>query len=202
MKKILCVLFVLILSCTAYAQDVLRKYCPHPELNENECGYVNSNNEIVIPVGKYAYLYSSTFDKIAFVLKKGEKGIYAIDRLERTLFQVYVVDNGPDYLSNGTFRIIQNQKIGYADMSGRILIKPQFDFAFPFHKNGYAVFNVGGNLMKDGVYSYYKGGRWGVVDINGNIIVEPKYEEGRKSALKYDGKWYDIDEILSSKGLL
>lgn len=190
-------MFVLMLPYMANAQDILRKYCPHPELNENECGYVDVNNKMVIPIGKYAYLYSPTFDKIAFVSMKGEKGIYAIDRSEQILFQVYVVDNGPDYLSYGTFRIVKNQKIGFANMAGEVVIKPQYDFAYPFQKGGYAVFNIGGVLTKDGEYSSYKGGRWGVINAKGDIIVEPKYEEGHKSSLKLDGKWYSIDEIMS-----
>lgn len=51
----------------------------------------------------------------------------------------YQYDNGDDYVSEGTVRIVNddNGKIGYATPDGIILIEPQYAFGYPF-KNGRA----------------------------------------------------------------
>lgn len=183
------------LACSLSAQDVLRIYCPHPEMNEEACGYVNEKNEEVIPVGKYQRLYSTVFDKIAFVSIKGKPGIYVINRSEEVLFRVHTLDNGPDVVSEGLFRIIQDGKIGFADMTGKVVIEPKFHFVFPFQKDGTAVFNEGGTLVREGDYTRYQGGKWGVTNKAGKIIVAPSYEGGRETQLKRNGEWYNVSEI-------
>lgn len=73
-NRILILALLITGTYTLSAQEVLRLYCPHPELNEDSCGYINSRKEPVIPVGKYQRIYSLFFDKIAFVSLKGKKG--------------------------------------------------------------------------------------------------------------------------------
>ena len=73
--------------------------------------------DTIIPFGKYLICFTDKFDKFAIV-SAPDKGIIGIDRKENILFNVYVFDNGPDYPSNGLFRIIKDGKIGYADMNG------------------------------------------------------------------------------------
>ena len=53
------------------------------------------------------------------------------------LFEVFIYDNGPDYVKDGLFRIVENKKIGFANTDGEVVIQPQFDAAFPF-ENGVA----------------------------------------------------------------
>jgi hypothetical protein len=56
----------------------------------------------------------------------------------QVLYEVFPYDNGPDYISDGIFRIIANKKIGFADSAtGKVVIIPQFDCARPF-ENGRA----------------------------------------------------------------
>ena len=57
-------------------------------------------------------------------------------------------DNGPDYLEDGLFRIIQNGKIGYADKNGVIVIEPKFECADQF-ENGIARVALDCTLVKD-----------------------------------------------------
>lgn len=79
------------MSClTIYAQDSkLYKYYPDFIKDESLSGFMDVNGKIVIPVGKYADIFTDEFDKIAFVAIRGRQGIYAIDRNEQILFQVY-----------------------------------------------------------------------------------------------------------------
>ena len=188
-------LMSILLSDALYAQDKLYMYCPNPEIDETACGYADANGNIIIPVGKYRYLYSEEFDKIAFVSLKEKQGIFAINRSEEILFEVYGYDNGPDYVSNGLFRIISNGKVGFANMEGQIIIKPRFTFAYPFQENNLAVFNENGTIIKIEEYSKYEGGKWGVINKKEEVTIPAIYEEGKRNQLKEKGKWYNINEL-------
>ena len=48
-------------------------------------------------------------------------------------FKAYHFDNGDDYFCEGLQRIVDdNGRIGFADSTGKVVITPQFAFAFPF----------------------------------------------------------------------
>ena len=69
-------------------------------------------------------------------------------------------DNGPDYVSDGLFRIVgKNSKIGFADTCGAIVIPPVFSYATPFH-NGEAKVSFGGKNEKQGEYQSWKSNLW------------------------------------------
>lgn len=69
---------------------------------------------------------------------KDESSWVAIDINEKILFKVYNTSFGepsPDELIENKIRIIdENNKIGFANSKGKIIIKPQFDIATTFHK--------------------------------------------------------------------
>lgn len=105
-------------------------------LNEG-CGYKNQEGEIIISPGKFSLCITDTLRNFAIVYKS-TLGWLGIDRRENILFEVFPFDNGPDYPSEGLFRIMENDKIGYADVTtGAIIIKPRFQCAYPF-ENGTA----------------------------------------------------------------
>ena len=188
---------LLFISMNIYAQDdkLYIYYYPNFEDVDATLGYVDSSGKVVIPAGKYPYIFTAEFDKIAFVLLKDRKGVYAIDRNEKILFQVCSYEIGPDIISNGLFRIIENGKIGFANMDGQIIIKPQFNFIFPFQKNDFAIFCEKGTWIKvHEEYTKFSGGKWGAIDKNGKIIIPPIYEDGKERYLKKDGKWYELKE--------
>lgn len=97
----------------------------------DSCGYVNQRGDTIIPIGRYTYCFTDTFTTFAIVLDTSTLPI-AIGPDGRRLFEVYWYDNGPDYVEDGLFRILRNGKVGYADTTGRVVIEPQFDCAFPF----------------------------------------------------------------------
>jgi hypothetical protein len=94
-------------------------------------GYVNAKGDTVIALSKYLICFTEKFYKIAIV-KMINRRLVAIDRKERILFNVFEFDNGPDYISDGLFRITKNNKIGYANINGQIIIQPRYTRAFPF----------------------------------------------------------------------
>lgn len=104
--------------------------------NDNyECGYLNTNGDTIIPVGKYSICFTDTIKKVGIVLKDS-MGFIAIDARDNMLFEVFPYDNGPDFPSEGLFRIVNNEGlIGYATTDGQIVIAPQYKCAYPFVKN-------------------------------------------------------------------
>ena len=199
MKARIILMILLPLSAYLFAQDS-KLYIYYPDFTKDEsvAGFMDANGKIVIPAGKYADIYTAEFDNVAFVAIKDKKGIYAIDRNEHILFQVCNYEVLPDRISNGLFRIIENGKIGFANMNGQIVIKPQFCFVYPLQKNGYAIFCKDGIWVKvDNEHTVVKG-KWGAIDKKGTIIIPAIYENGTEHHLKKDGKRY----VLNGKGEL
>jgi WG containing repeat len=97
-------------------------------------GFRDQSGEVIIPSGKYVTCFTDTLRQCAIVGLSGD-GLVAIDHQGRKLYPVFVFDNGPDYVSDGLFRIVRNGKIGFADgRTGSVVIKPQFKCAWPFEK--------------------------------------------------------------------
>ncbi|MEO9143999.1 MAG: WG repeat-containing protein [Ginsengibacter sp.] len=142
----------------------------------DECGYKNQNGDIVIPPGKYSFCFTDTFRTFAIVAKL-HFGFAAIDRHENILYEVFPYDNGPDYASDGLFRILETNKIGYADeVTGKVVIKPQFDCAFPFEND---VAKVGFNCRTHSVGENYfwTSDNWFFIDKKGKKVKPPSSKE-------------------------
>jgi hypothetical protein len=101
--------------------------------------FVTESGEEVIPFGKYRSLETDTLTSYATVILEDEEGYrwVAIDRNENVLFDIYTFDNGPDYVSEGLFRVKRNGKIGFANENGEVVIPCVYECAFPF-KDGLA----------------------------------------------------------------
>lgn len=193
--NIIVTILLVFISMNIYAQDdkLYIYYYPNFEAVDATLGYEDASGKVIIPAGKYPYLFTDVFDKIAFVLLKDKKGVYAIDRSEKILFQVCSFELGPDIISNGLFRIIENGKIGFANMNGEIVIKPNWGFIFPFQENGLAIFCEKGNwIWIDKEHRKFFGGKWGAMNTKGNIIIPAMYDDGKENYLKKDEKWYKV----------
>ncbi len=143
---------------------------------KDEYGYINQKGDTVIQLGKYNFCFTDTFKTYAVVAYKNF-GFVAIDKQQNVLYTVFPFDNGPDYASDGLFRIISNNKIGYADeITGKIIIKPQFDCAFPF-ENGIA--RVGSNCVThaNGEHHYWTSDNWLYIDKSGRKTNSPNSKD-------------------------
>jgi hypothetical protein len=133
-------------------------------------GYKDVHNVVKISAGKYTQCYTDTFTSYAIVAI-ASKGLYAINQNQELLYQVYVFDNGPDYAQDGLFRIVRNNKIGYANATtGAVVIAPEFDGAYPF-ENGIAKVNKGCTSVTNGEHSAWLGGEWFYIDRKGEVIA-------------------------------
>ncbi len=202
-KKIIIVLGILIFSCKSYfalsqnSYDLYLKVVETDNYGE-ECAFVDSEGEVIIPFGKYLKCYIDTFKTIAFVIKKGDNKIVAIDRQEKELFQVKTYDNGPDYLKDGLFRIIENEKTGFANMNGEIVIPPKFKTVYPFSEER-AAFCLNCSQIESGEHLIDTGGKWGYIDKKGEIVIAAQYDmvysfiEG-KAVVKLGNEKFYIDK--------
>lgn len=82
------------------------------------------------------------------------------------------------------FPITENGKYGYADVSGIIVIKPQFSVA---------------NEFSDGMAAVMVNDKWGFIDESGKIVIPPKYDEVERfshglAAVSISWSWGFIDK--------
>lgn len=135
-------------------------------------GYVNQKGDTVIPKGTFAMCFTDTFTTYAYVYDKDlyGDGMVAINKNKEIIFDVFLFDNGPDYISEGLFRIKQNGKIGFANELGEVIIEPNYECAYPF-ENGKAKVAYHCETINDDLdHSTWKSANWFYIDKNGNKI--------------------------------
>jgi hypothetical protein len=167
--------FILMSSMTIFGQQHKRTDCLilYTDTVNNEVGYKNREGLIVIAPGKYLNCFSDTFTAYAIVIKDSS-GMVAINRQEKVLYHVFNFDNGPDYPSDGLFRIMDNGKIGYADaVTGKVVVAPQFEGAWPFYR-GVAKVSNDCQERKEGEHTVWVSNSWYYIDKTGKRTKEVK----------------------------
>jgi hypothetical protein len=101
-------------------------------------------------------------------LYAGDKAFY-VDRSGKAV-RVLVFDNAADEFSEGLARTLAGGRLGYIDRRLRIVVKPEYDFGFPFAK-GRAVVCIGCAAVAEGEHQAMRGGRWGMIDRSGAQVV-------------------------------
>lgn len=165
----------------------------------NKFGYVDSFGKMQIP-NEYTIAFTDTLKTIAFVGDNGK--IWAIDKNNKKLFEVFNFDSGPDYECEGLFRIVgEDGKMGFANNQGEIIIAPTYFFVRPF-SNGFAAFNVGGErVLVNNIDNYTRivGGKWGYIDKTGTVVFPAIFDnvdgfEDKKSVVKIGEHIFNIYE--------
>lgn len=158
------ILFISLFFTVTYAQT--SQFSEEKEL----FGFVNDDGEWVIePQYHFAYEFFPT--GIAAVVD--DSGWVYIDTSGEKILRPFIFDNGPDYFVEGFARYVCNDKIGFFDSTGTIVIKAEYDFARPF-SSGVAAVCIGGESVSDGEHSIWEGGVWKFIDTEGNIVKEPQ----------------------------
>lgn len=192
------IVLIFILGCQSAAEKNLW-FIDCDKGDFDQCGYKDAAGNIKINYGKYPLCFTDTFKTYAIVLRP-DIGYIGINKKEEILYKVLPYDNGPDYVEDGYFRIIENLKIGFVDAAtGLVKIPPTYTAAMPFH-NKYAPVCPDCIIQKDGEYNLWVGGKWGLIDKKGKIVVEPEFDSiveiGADNRVKvregiYE-KWIDI----------
>ena len=134
-------------------------------------------------------------------IKKNDKyAVYSLDGKKRTDYVFKSLDNLSDSLI--CFQKSGGKKYGYIDINGKVIIKPQYDKAYPF---------VDGRALVKNAETYY------IIDKSGNTTktlkadyIDPQYDSGYTYAFEgaldgsspKEGKYYlmDIDGNYISRG--
>jgi hypothetical protein len=83
-------------------------------------------------------------------------------------------ENGPDYFSEGLVRYVDNQKTGFIDKSGRIIISAKYGFASPF-ESGYSAVCDDGLVETIGEHQLLRSNHWGCIDKKGRMVLPMKF---------------------------
>jgi len=133
----------------------------------DDFAYLNEGGDTVISSGQYGYSFTDTLTHFAIVGDDTE--LFAINAEGERLYEVYVYDNGPDYLEDGLFRILRNDQIGYANAQGQIVIEPRFACAEPF-EDGRAKVALHCTHNSDGEHTNMDSDEWFYIDRAGEKV--------------------------------
>jgi hypothetical protein len=164
-----------------------RKY-----INTIDCAYYTTDSNPykseLQPRGKCAferegriYVCDSTLKSLQFT-EKGLASIFTKQygwlfvKRDGSTISTITFDNGPDYFIEHLARYRAGKKIGFIDEFGRIVIKAQYDFAFPFKGKNAIVCN-GCKEISEGEHKSLSGGTWGCIDKKGNIVLPIRYSQ-------------------------
>lgn len=123
-----------------------------------KCGFINRNNEIIIPF-EYDETYPF-FDGIALVKKEN---IYkGIDKNNNIKLKVGAEKNKFPFFSNNLSIFEENNKYGYINKKGKVVIPAIYEYAYPF-VNGMAYVELNGKS--------------GFINKKGKEIIPVKYNQ-------------------------
>ena len=97
-------------------------------------------------------------------------------RRDGTTIRTVTNDNGPDSFSEERGRYVEDGKIGFIDLSGRVIVRAQYGFATPF-KNGCSRVCDDFVRVKESEYEFIRSDRWGCIGRNGELLFPMKYSQ-------------------------
>ncbi|MCI8444073.1 MAG: WG repeat-containing protein [Clostridia bacterium] len=86
--------------------------------------------------------------------------------------------NSEVYTNNVLFAKKENDKWGFADRNGNIMVACEYDKVTEFNEYGFAA------IKKDG--------KWGVVNCSGRVVLEPTYELRGEAEPSFIGTYYEV----------
>lgn len=157
--KLFTTIFTLALLFSCYGKEDDRRFAIE---KDGLYGYSNAKGDTVID-RVFPLVYTDTITRIGFVADSIGQ-IKCFNHKGKYLFDVFKYDNGPDYPSEGLFRIVDKEGlIGFADTMGNLIIPPKYRFAYPF-KSGEAKVTDKGTLLVDSQdidrHEYWQSGKY------------------------------------------
>ena len=149
------------------------------------------SSEVTVPA-IYERAWSFSKGGIACVWD-GEPGI--VDTNGEHLLRPYWIDNRPDAFVEGLARYVdENDRMGFFDPEGAILVPARWDYAEPFN-DGIALVANGGTWKGKGAGRRYAGALWGAIDLSGHVVIQARYRflergEGNTFRSSPEGEWF------------
>jgi hypothetical protein len=133
-----------------------------------QSGYVNQKGDTMIPLDKYMCL-SDTFEYYGIVFDYKKQKLVGIDKNEKVLFEaVWNLEGSFIQEFEGRIMVVRNEKYGFANHKGEIIIEPKYNCAEPFF-NGKAKVSNECQKSKDEHYRW-KSNTWQYIDKCGNTL--------------------------------
>lgn len=169
------------------------------QASNGKWGFKNQDGETVI---KPNYLKANDFYKEGIAAVADTNGWKYIDTKGKTVIRPYMEDKKLDVFANGLSRFYRNDKFGYFDLNGQIVIEAKFDKALPFSEGLAAVCTGCRRVTEEGV-TRLVGGKWGYININGDFVISPKYSRansfsGGKAKVRSNENWKYISRSGNS----
>ena len=156
-------------------------------------GYINKKGEYVIaPTYNSATAFGSG---LAFVVAEGER-ITCIDKNGDTQFVLNEIDNVAPFTEGLALFGTEDNKLGYINTSGEIVINTQFELAYPFRggfariiqdgktgfidKTGRITINpqfMDAKDFSEGLAPVYDGNLWGYINTSGSYVINPRFHD-------------------------
>ena len=114
------------------------------------------------------YLNTLDFKNRELVAVKLDGKFYYINKEGKKMLTLEY-DGKADEFSDGLARTKVNGKVGFFNKNLEMVLKPMYDFAFPFHK-GVAEICMGCKEQAEGDTSMLDGGTWKKIDREGLVI--------------------------------
>ena len=133
-----------------------------------KCGYLATNGKIAIAAKyRHAIDFSDGLGRVWI----GDR-MSLLDERGEVQFTLPAAADSTFFGSEGYLWFRSNEKWGFCDRRGNIIVQPTYDDAFPF-REGLARVNLGGRMQFPG---FIEGGKWGYVDTTGKVALELKYQ--------------------------
>lgn len=166
-----------------------------PFEKDGQWGYQNASGRTAIHP---RFVIAQEFSPQGIAPVVDEHGWAYIDVKGQVVIRPFVIDNGPDYFREGLARFTVDGRFGFFDKSGKVVIKPQFDFAAPFYE-ALAAICAGCKEEIAGEHRAFRGGEWGFINHQGAIVIAPQFEAAErfqkgKARVKIRGQWRYIDK--------
>ncbi len=163
-----------------------------PEKDNSKWGYLQLSTGKIIVSPKYDYA-SPFYGDRAKVKKNMKYGF--IDSEGREIVAIIWDETDSSFHNSGLCWVKRDNKFGYIDKIGTIVLPLQFEKAEQFERIG---------KDNNGDYEYTalvkKDGKYGYINIKGNYIIEPSFDDVKKFwfkdyvAVKAYGKWKFINK--------
>jgi hypothetical protein len=136
-----------------------------------DCIQKQSNGELFL---KQKVLQQLRFDSYGLSpVFSSVNGWMYVSRAGKVLITgVPVMDNGADTFHDGLVRVVKNNKYGFSNRQGRLVIPAVYDGAMNFENGKAKVCNHCTNKCVDQSCEYhaFSGGQWFVIDTKGTVV--------------------------------
>ena len=133
---------------------------------DEKYGYKQPDGKVLVAP---KYTLATKFSPHGLAYVADNEGWRVIDSTGNVHFLPFIYDNAPDEFADGLARFVENEKIGFYNEQGKIIIPATWTFAEPF-KDGKAMVCVGCQKVYDGEHFYYESGDRFHIDKNGKRL--------------------------------